>query len=101
MHEKRLTFSAEDGYELSGTLFQPAEGRWSGKVVLLAGAIGVEQSFYQDYAAFLADAGFTVVTFDYRGIGASLRGPLHSVRANLLDWGERDIAAVIAWISSE
>ncbi len=38
---------------------------------------------------------------DYRGIGASLRGPLRDARANLLDWGERDIAAVIAWISSE
>ncbi len=101
MHEKRFTFSADDGYELSGTLFQPAEGRWSGKVALLPGAIGVEQSFYKDYAAFLADEGFTVVTFDYRGIGGSLRAPLHSVRANLLDWGERDIAAVIAWISSE
>ncbi len=101
MHEKQLTFSTDDGYELSGTLFQPAEGRWSGKVLLLAGAIGVEQSFYKHYAAFLAGEGFIVVTFDYRGIGASLRGPLRSVRANLLDWGERDITAVIAWISSE
>ncbi len=70
-------------------------------MILLAGAIGVEQSFYKDYAAFLAGEGFAVVTFDYRGIGASLRGPLRRVRASLLDWGEKDIAAVIAWISSE
>ncbi len=101
MHEQRLALVANDGYELSGTLFHPAEERWNGEVILLAGAIGVEQSFYKDYAAFLAGEGFTVVTFDYRGIGASLRGPLRDVRANLLDWGERDIAAVIAWISSE
>ncbi len=47
MHEKRLTLVANDGYELSGTLFQPAEESWNGEVILLAGAIGVEQSFYK------------------------------------------------------
>lgn len=102
-----LTLKTRDGVALEATLFEPEGaaddgapvGGAAGDVVLLAGAIGVQQSFYRDYAAFLAEEGFTVLTFDYRGIGRSLDGPLSKVEADLLDWGEMDIAAAIDWVS--
>jgi predicted alpha/beta hydrolase len=63
--------------------------------VVVGAAMGVRQDFYAAFAAWLAEQGFRVTTFDYRGHGDSLRGPMRAVRADLLDW-VRDYEAVIA-----
>ena len=39
--------------------------------VLIAPAMGVNQDYYADFAAWLAREGYLVLTFDYRGMGAS------------------------------
>ena len=61
--------------------------------VVVAGAVGVPQTFYTAFAQWLAAHGYAVTTFDYRGHAGSLHGPLKKARANLLDWGA-DCAAV-------
>lgn len=64
--------------------------------IVIGGAMGVRQSFYEPFAQWLADQqGLRVWTFDYRGSGdsrgdASLRG----FKADLFDWA-RDYEAVI------
>lgn len=63
--------------------------------VVIGPAIGVPQSFYQAFAAWLARQGYRVTSFDYRGHGASLQGAPRAARANLLDWA-RDYEAVVA-----
>jgi predicted alpha/beta hydrolase len=63
--------------------------------VVIGAAMGVRQDFYAAFAAWLAEQGFRVTTFDYRGHGYSLQGPMRAVRADLLDW-VRDYEAVIA-----
>jgi len=63
--------------------------------VVIGGAIGVPQRYYQDFAAWLARQGFHVSAFDWRGQGQSLQGPMRSVRATLQDW-VADYEAVIA-----
>lgn len=63
--------------------------------VVIGGAIGVPQRYYQDFAAWLARQGFHVTTFDWRGQGQSLHGPMRAVRASLQDW-VADYEAVIA-----
>ena len=63
--------------------------------VVIGGAMGVRQDFYADFARWLAGQGFRVTTFDYRGHGDSLVGPMREVRADLFDWA-RDYEAVIA-----
>lgn len=63
--------------------------------IVIGGAMGVRQSFYEPFARWLAQQGFAVWTFDYRGSGDSLDGaPLRSVKADLFDWA-RDYEAVI------
>ncbi|MEX8192627.1 alpha/beta hydrolase family protein [Comamonas guangdongensis] len=64
---------------------QPATGRALAQVVV-APAMGVLQSYYQQFASWLAEQGYGVTTFDYRGHGLSLQGPLRAARADLLDW---------------
>lgn len=62
--------------------------------VVIGGAMGVRQRFYAEFAQWLADQGYRVTTFDYRGQGDSLHGPLRGVQADLHDW-VHDYEAVI------
>lgn len=63
--------------------------------VVIGAAMGVRQAFYEAFATWLAAQGFRVTSFDYRGQGDSLQGPMRAVRADLCDWA-RDYEAVIA-----
>ena len=74
-------------------VFEP-EGAARASVVI-GGAMGVRQDYYASFAQWLAGQGFRVTTFDYRGQGDSLQGPMRAVRADLLDWA-RDYEAVIS-----
>lgn len=86
----------EDGTRLAGRFFARAGGAGpASRPVLIAGATGVPQQFYRRFAAWLAAQGHDVLTFDYRGIGLSLHGPLRHCRARLLDWGRLDIPAAL------
>jgi predicted alpha/beta hydrolase len=85
-----------DNATLAVRVFEPAgEVRAS---VVIGGAMGVPQSYYAAYATWLAQEGYRVWTFDYRGHGDSLAlvpgGRLRGFKADLLDWA-RDYEAVV------
>lgn len=63
--------------------------------VVIVPAMGVPQSFYAPLATWLAREGYHTVTFDYRGMGKSRRGPLSAVDADIITWAEQDTAAVL------
>ncbi len=84
---------ARDGVELAGDLFLP--GGAPRAAVLVASAMGVPRAYYAAFASFLARQGMAALTFDYRGIGGSRRGPLRRLEATLRDWGERDLAGAV------
>ena len=88
--------TATDGFSLAATIYQAVHGCC--KVVIMLPAIGNMRSQYRDYALYLAENGWTAVTFDYRGIGESKRGRLSGSTASLRDWGEKDVAGVIDWV---
>ena len=91
--ELRDTAKAADGHELAVTRF-PAEGKaWA--TLLLAGAMGVRQDFYEPLARFLAESGIHVLTFDYRGMGASRDGSLRGFRADVTTWAQSDLDAML------
>lgn len=93
MSVRPVEFAARDGFKLGGTLYRPAQP--NGRAVLIHAAVGVRQQFYSGLAAFLEERGFTVLTFDYRGIGASRHGPLRNLPARIRDWAQRDAAAAL------
>ena len=62
--------------------------------VVIGGAMGVRQSYYEAFALWMAQQGFRVTTFDYRGHGDSLQGAMRDVKADLFDWAQ-DYEAVI------
>lgn len=93
MPGQAIKIKAKDGYELGGLSFAPKkETPLLGQIVICS-ATGVLQGFYTDVASFLAERGFQVYTFDYRGIGTSRKGSLKGFEASLGDWAE-DIAAI-------
>jgi predicted alpha/beta hydrolase len=60
-------------------------------------ATGVPQSYYARFAAYLAERGFTVLTFDYRGIGRSLFSSIRKHPARMRDWATLDAAAAFSY----
>lgn len=91
-------FPALDGYRLHGVLFKPEQP--NGCAVLVNGATGVRQEFYAQYASYLLERGFTVLTYDYRGIGRSLHGPLRELHgARMRDWGRLDAGGALEFLA--
>ena len=89
----KQSLRVDDSTTLALSVFEP-EGAVRASVVI-RGAMGVRQDYYAAFAQWLAGQGFRVTTFDYRGHGDSLVGPMREVRANLFDWA-RDYEAVIS-----
>jgi predicted alpha/beta hydrolase len=82
--------SAADGYALGATVYGG-----DGPVVVINPATGVRQRYYAKFAQFLAERGFTAVTWDYRGIGESRPHRLRGFPARMRDWGEQDLEGVL------
>jgi len=91
-----VKFNAADGERLSGHFFEASQCKGA---VLLAGATGVKQQFYFKFCQWLNSCGYSVLTFDYRGIGESLNQPIKECKARKQDWGELDMPAALDWIS--
>src|SRR6516164_899703 len=70
---KPVTFYSE-GVKLAGDLFLPADikpGERRAGIVLCHGYTGVRSIYLPDNARVLAEAGYVVLTFDYKGWGDS------------------------------
>ena len=90
-----LSIICKDGYELAAR-FYPAQGNTKQEMpVLICPATGIIKQFYHHFAGWLADQGFDVMVFDFRGIGESLHGPLKNSRASIVQWGQLDIPAAV------
>ncbi|MBL8955535.1 MAG: alpha/beta hydrolase [Myxococcaceae bacterium] len=93
MPDETTLIPAADGFSLAATVFEPA-GPTRGWVVLNS-AMGVKQTYYRLFARWLAEQGFSAVTWDYRGVAASRPGPVG--RISLRDWAELDMEGVLQW----
>ncbi len=94
-----IRYFAADGAPIWATHFAPstpARGH-----IMVAGATAVPQYFYRRFAAHSVEQGFAVTTFDYRGIGLSAPEKLRGYRMNWLDWGRKDMPAVLAAMAAE
>ncbi len=92
------TFSVEtsDGYKITATSF--GENNATNKIIVISSAIGIKQSFYTKYATYLANKGFLVFTYDYRGIGESKPGKMKDFEAHFIDWADKDFMGLTQYI---
>lgn len=91
-----IAIHCQDGYALGGHLW-PASGETKRGTVIVNPATGVRARYYHYYARFLAEHGFDVVTYDYRGIGESRPQRLQRQGFLWRHWGSLDFEAVAAW----
>lgn len=90
---EQVEITARDGMTLGATLFHPHGP--NGRAVAILAAAGVRQEYYARFAGYLAQRGFIVLTFDYRGIGRSRPARLRGFAARMRDWALLDAAAAL------
>ncbi len=94
----KVTITTGDGFPLVAKLY-PGDSR----VLVISPAMAVGQRFYGAIARFFNQAGYTVVTYDYRGVGESLEPGrnLKDFVASVSDWALLDQRAVLRWVAQE
>lgn len=100
VHSTPCTFNAEDGRALHGHLWH-TDSHPPHTALIINPATGVIARYYSRYAAYLARAGFIVLTYDYRGIGLSRPKSLRGFRATKHDWGALDCEAALQFLHQQ
>lgn len=91
-NRKDVPVTTPGGHRIQLRVFPAAQ---SSSVVIVAGAMGVGQHCYEKFARYLSSQGFTAITFDYFGMGASQNSHLRDCPVKVTEWGSEDCRAVI------
>ena len=94
-----LTIMTERNQALTATIYRPKAA--VKKAVMIAPATGIKRQFYHNFAYYLAEQGFGVLTFDNEGIGESLTTDLAKCDASLISWGRHDMPAILDALQDE
>ncbi|TWJ07589.1 putative alpha/beta hydrolase [Stackebrandtia albiflava] len=92
---ERVAIDVPAGGTIAGTVRTPS-ARPPAAVVVIHPATAVPERLYSGFADHLAAHGFAVVTYDYRGTGASGNPRTHR-DLRMRDWMETDVPTVAAW----
>lgn len=88
------TLATADGRTLAATWHEPPGPARA--VALISSAAGVPRGYYRAFAHWLTGRGYAVLSYDYRGIGGSRRGPPRQDPATMRDWALLDMPAALA-----
>lgn len=92
--------TTEDKTLISATLFSKELS--SKHVIIVCPAAAAPQYYYQGFAEYASSyRDFDVVTFDYRGVGASLAGSIKKDNSIMSQWGAQDLNAIINWATKK
>jgi len=89
-----VSFASQGDVSLTGAWCTPAGVEEPAAVVVIVGGAGVPARAYRHLASHLASCGAAVLTFDYRGVGASRVGGLRRLVARIEEWSA-DIGAAL------
>lgn len=93
---EKIILKTEDGMHLAAHVFIPENTNH--KVLLINSATGVKQQIYFSFAHFFAEQGFTVITYDYAGIGLSKPLKMKNFKASMRTWGTKDFKTLTDYI---
>ena len=91
-HPQTIRFTAQDGWALEGTLYQPSNPKLA---ILVSAGTGFPRSFYHTVACWLAGRGAVVLTYDYRGMGGSKTNERGFFDIDYPQWGHYDMPAAL------
>lgn len=92
---KGLIVTTQDGFKLSAKCFEADSEKW----VIIGTATGAIKEYYQKFAMYLAENGWNTIIYDNRGTGASIANDEPYI--SMLDWGTKDMNAVINWVHAQ
>jgi predicted alpha/beta hydrolase len=95
-----LAFAATDGYPLAARLWGSNQQSRPVAAALINAGAGISFSYYDRFAQFLSQSGIPTFVYDYRGIAKSRPPSLRGFPASVEDWGSKDCAAALEWLSS-
>jgi predicted alpha/beta hydrolase len=81
---------------LTGTYFTSEIAEPRG-MILVGCAMGITQKYYRNLAEFLAENGYEVLTFDFRGTGSSAPAKLKNYNVDLMDWAN-DLGSALEYL---
>lgn len=93
---KESVLQTPDQFPISVKIFEPEIP--NRKLLVINSATGVRQQVYFSFAKYLAAQGFTVITYDYRGIGESKPRKMKGFEASMRIWGTRDFKTITSFI---
>ncbi len=93
---EKLLITTQDQTVITAHLFLPEQDNQ--KLLLINSATGVKQQVYFSFARYFAEKGFTVITYDYRGIGLSKPKKMKNFKASMRIWGSEDFKAITEYI---
>lgn len=93
---EKLTLTTTDHISIIAHLFMPEKS--NNKLLLINSATGVKQHVYFSFATYFSEKGFTVITYDYRGIGLSKPEQMKGFEASMRIWGSRDYKSLTTYI---
>lgn len=96
---KELFLKNPDGFNLSVKIFEPENA--IGKLLIINSATGVKQQVYFSFAKYISQNGFTVITYDYSGIGESKPKKMKNFESSMRIWGTRDFKTLTEFIKKE
>ncbi|SDQ74290.1 Predicted alpha/beta hydrolase [Chryseobacterium soldanellicola] len=95
---EKLILKTNGHVEITAHLFTPEKS--NGKFLLINSATGVKQQIYFSFAQYFSEQGFTVITYDYRGIGLSKPKNMKGFKASMRIWGSEDFKALTKYIKN-
>jgi len=106
MKTNEIIIHAADGYALAATHYVPVMPQLNATTgqlqsIVIASATAVPRGFYKHFAHYVALRGVHVLVADYRGIGGSRAGVLKGFEMQYADWSTLDLAALVAYASSQ
>ena len=94
-----FVLAAADSYPLAARLWASTDTQSAFATALINAGAGIGMRYYERFAHFLATNGIPTLVYDYRGIGQSRPSVLRGFTASVEDWGSKDCAAALEWLS--
>jgi dienelactone hydrolase len=96
--QREVSFTAADGFTLQGTFHSAPKG---GPGILLLHQCNADRRSYDQLALMLNNAGYNVLSFDFRGFGGGQYTDFSSQRQAIADKMPGDVDAALKFLTSQ
>ncbi|TMI65409.1 MAG: alpha/beta fold hydrolase [Bacteroidetes bacterium] len=94
-----ITIRTNDGTRIWISSYTPEKS--NSKVLVIGSGVGLTHEYYHLFACFFRQHGYTVISFDYRGVGKSAPQKLNGYVASMHQWAVQDINAVLLHVKQQ